>query len=369
MSDELTAVAGAGLGPLLALEMAELGLIAPRLIKTDAHASGRVGFSGGTEAMMRANLLLRTADRVLMKLGSFRAEDFAALEKGAARLPWAKHVAAGRPLNVHARSRGSKLYHEGGIAERVARAAERRASKDEGAAAVFVDIKEDVATVEVDTSGEPLHRRGWRLATAKAPLKETLAAALLVASRWDGRSTLLDPFCGSGTIAIEAALLAMRFPAGAARRFAFMEWPGFDAGLWERVKAGARGTPVTPFPKILASDRDAGAIEAARANAQRAGVGDRIEFSVKALSDVRAPSGPGHLITNPPYGVRVSEGKDLRALYASLGNVARGLGPEWTTTMLSADPALARATGLPFDAGLPTLNGGLKVRILTARPR
>lgn len=367
--DELTAVGAPGLESLLALELTELGLLKPRLFKADPSAGGRVAFDGGAEAMMRANLLLRTADRVLVRLGSFRAEDFSALERGAKSLPWARHLAPGRPLAVRARSRGSKLYHEGAIAERVARAAGARASRDQDAAAAFVDIKEDVATIDVDSSGAPLHRRGWRLATAKAPLKETLAAALLVASRWDGRATVLDPFCGSGTIAVEAALAAMRFASGGARRFAFMDWPGFDAGAWTRVKAAARATPVTPFPRILASDRDAGAVEAARANAERAGVADRVEFSVKALSDADAPAGPGVLVTNPPYGVRVSEGKDLRALYARLGDVARRLGPEWTTTMLSADAALARATGLPFDAGLSTLNGGLKVRIVSARPR
>ncbi|MDE2490123.1 MAG: class I SAM-dependent RNA methyltransferase, partial [Elusimicrobia bacterium] len=124
-----------------------------------------------------------------------------------------------------------------------------------------------------------------------------------------------------------------------------------------------------PFPRILASDRDEGAVAAARANAERAGVAERIEFSRRALSDAAAPPGPGWLVTNPPYGVRVSEGKDLRGLFARLGDVARGLGADWTVTMLSASPALARATGLDFDAGLPTLNGGLKVRLVSSRPR
>ncbi len=370
--DELTAVGAPGLEPLLALELTDLGLRKPKVFLANAGAAGRVAFDGGAEEMMRANLLLRGADRVLVRLGSFGAADFAELERGAARLAWEKFLVPGRPVNVRGRSARSKLYHAGGIEERVAKAAGRRvprvaAGRGDDAQGVFVAVEDDRVSIDIDSSGEPLSRRGYRLATAKAPLRETLAAALLIASRWDTRATLLDPMCGSGTIAIEGALMAMRFAPGGARAFAFMDWPGFDEGTWRRVKAGARGTPVTPFPKILASDRDAGAVEAARGNAQRAGVLDRIEFSARAVSSVIVPPGPGWLVTNPPYGVRVSEGKDLRDLYAQLGKVARNLGRDWTTTLVTSQPALARATGLSFDAGLPTLNGGLAVRFYSAR--
>jgi putative N6-adenine-specific DNA methylase len=370
--NELTAVGAPGLESLLALELTELGLRKPKLFLANSNAAGRMAFDGGMEEMMRANLLLRSADRVLVRLGSFSAADFGELERGAAKLPWEKYLVPGRTVSVKASSRKSKLYHEGGIEERVAKGAGQKvprvaAGRGDDAQSVVVTVENDVVTVDMDSSGEPLSRRGYRLAQGKAPMKETLAAALLIASRWDTRATLLDPLCGSGTIAIEGALMAMRFAPGGARKFAFEEWPGFDADAWRRVKAGARGTPVTPFPKILASDRDAGAIEAARANAERAGVLDRIEFSVKAVSSVTVPPGPGWLVTNPPYGVRVSEGKDLRDLYAQFGKVARNLGRDWTTTIVTSEPVLARATGLSFDEGLPTMNGGLDVRLYSAR--
>ncbi len=370
--EELTAVGAPGLESLLALELTELGLRKPKLFLAAADAAGRVAFDGGREEMMRANLLLRGADRVLARLGTFGAADFGELERGVARLPWEKYLAPGRPVNVRAHSRKSKLYHEGGIEERVAKGVGARLKKKcslerTDAAQLVVSIENDLVAVELDSSGAPLSRRGYRLETAKAPLKETLAAALLIASRWDVRSTLLDPMCGSGTVAIEAALMALRAPPGGARRFAFMDWPGFDEGQWRRARTDAQAAPAAPFPKIIASDRDAGAVEAARANAGRAGVLERIEFSVRAVSAVAAPPGPGWLVTNPPYGVRIGEGKDLRDLYARLGKIARNLGRDWSTTILTSEPALARATGLAFDAGLPTLNGGLSVRLYTSR--
>jgi putative N6-adenine-specific DNA methylase len=369
---ELCAAGAPGLESVLALELTRLGLRPPRLSVADPAAGGRVEFEGDARALARACLFLRTADRVLVRAGGFNASDFASLRRGAARLPWERFLAPGRPVRVKADCRRSKLYHEGAVAERLAEGIGDRLgrpcalSKDERAPLVLVRAAGDAFVVEIDAAGEPLSRRGYRLASGKAPLKETLAAALVLASGWDRRGTLLDPFCGSGTIAIEAALMAAG--TAASRRFACEDWPGADASAFARERASA-AAPSSPFPGILASDRDAGAVRAARANAERAGVADRIEFSVRAVSDAAAPPGPGWLVTNPPYGVRVSEGKDLRALYARLGSVARGLGPDWTVALLSANPALSRATGLSFDPGLPTLNGGLKVRVVVARPR
>lgn len=373
--DTLIAAGAPGLESALTAELTDLGFLKPRLFTAAADAGGRVEFPGGPAELMRANLLLRTADRVWMRLGRFTAKDMAELERGASLLPWERYLKAGRALSVKARCRRSKLFHEGQVADGVGKAvgvrlkAKLPAGAGDDAQGVSVTVQDDIVTVDLDSSGAPLSRRGWRQATAKAPLKETLAASLLWASGWAGRGTLLDPFCGSGTIVIEAALAALRQAPGLGREFAFMRWPGYDEGAWRRVAAGARSTPLTPLPRLVASDRDAGAVEAAKANAERAGVADMIEFSVRALSDAPSLPGPGWLVTNPPYGVRVSEGKDLRALYSSLGNVARGLGADWTVTMLCADQNLARATGLPFDAGLSTLNGGLSVRVMTARPR
>ncbi|MDE2489840.1 MAG: class I SAM-dependent RNA methyltransferase, partial [Elusimicrobia bacterium] len=272
---ELIAAGAPGLEPLLARELVGLGLRRPGFFLAEAGAGGRVAFEGDARALRRANLLLRTAERVFVRLGRFPAPDFAALRRGAAGLPWERFLAPGRPVRVRADSRRSKLYHEGAVAERLAEGIADRLGRPSplarGAEAqgVLVRLEDDAASIELDSSGEGLDRRGWRLASAKAPLKETLAAALVLASGWDRRATLLDPFCGSGTIAIEAALWAAGLPPARERRYAFMDWPGFDAASWERERRDARGAPAAPFPRILASDRDEGAVAAARANAAR----------------------------------------------------------------------------------------------------
>lgn len=366
--DSLFAACAPGLETLLTAELMELGLLKTRLILGAPADAGGVAFEGDDAALYRANLRLRLAERVLVRHEPFPAPDFAALVKGTARVPWTRYLAPGRPIAVRVETSGSKLYHEKAVAERVAEGAGAPLvayAEDASAQLVYVRIGKDVCTVSVDASGAPLHRRGWRYATGKAPLRETLAAALLRASAWDRTSPLLDPFCGSGTIAIEAALWARGVPAGGKRRLAFMEWPSFDAKAWEKETAADSSAPAAPH--ILASDRDAGAIEAAKANAARAGVAEAVDFSVKAVSAVEPPPGRGWVVTNPPYGVRVSEGKDLRDLYASLGKVLKAKARGWDVSLLTSEDVLARAAGLNLEPGLSTLNGGLSVRVHSRR--
>jgi putative N6-adenine-specific DNA methylase len=268
------------------------------------------------------------------------------------------------------------LYHETAVAERVAGAIGDRLGKpspvhkyqeDSGTdlpQLIVIRLVDNLCTISIDSSGALLHRRGYRLATAKAPLRETLASAMVMASGWDKISPLLDPFCGSGTIPIEAALLARRVPAGYRRRFAFMDWPHFDSKFWDKLLADAGKAIVSDIPEIIGSDRDTGAIRAAQANAERAGVAGRIEFSARAISAIDPPSGPGWIITNPPYGVRVSKMNDLRNLYAQFGKVMRAKCPGWQVTMICDRVQFIRSTGLAFDKGIPTMNGGLKVRLI-----
>ena len=232
---------------------------------------------------------------------------------------------------------------------------------------IVVRLVDNVCTISVDSSGALLHRRGYRLDTAKAPLRETLASGMLLASQWDGSSPMIDPFCGSGTIAIEAALMARHLPPGRQRRFAFMEWPGFDPGTWERMLAESVPPGVIALPKLIASDRDAGAIRAARANAQRAGVAESIEFSTRSISAIEPPPGPGWVVTNPPYGVRTGSQRDLRNLYAQFGKVLRATCPRWQITMLCSSPILLSVTGLKFDEERTVDNGGLKVKLVKGR--
>ncbi|MDX6768843.1 MAG: class I SAM-dependent RNA methyltransferase [Elusimicrobiota bacterium] len=369
---KLFAVCAPGLETLLAGELVELGLLKPRLFLGPPAEPGGVAFEGGHDALLAANRGLRLAERVLARLEPFAAPDAVALESGTAAAPWEEYLRPGRPLVLRAECRASRLSREKGVAETVAAgigarlgAAPRLVTADEepGAPIVYASVVRDSCRLSVDTSGEPLHRRGWRLETAKAPLRETLAAGLVRASGWDRVSPFLDPFCGSGTVAIEAALLARGVPPGGRRRFAFQDWPSYkDDGVGTETERAAASPP-----RVLASDRDAGAVAAAKANAERAGVAGDIEFSVRAVSAIEPPRGPGWVVTNPPYGVRVSEGKDLRDLYAGLGKVLRSKCGGWRVSLLTSDGRLARNAGLSLEPGLSTLNGGLSVTVWSGR--
>lgn len=344
--------------------------------------AGGVEFTGNIEMIYRANLYLRTASRVLVRLGDFYAAAFSELRKKASRLSWESFLKPGQAMQVRVTCHKSRLYHSDAVAERIAGAVGDRLGKaplllkpeghqDEGenipAQLVVVRLIHDQCTISIDSSGELLHRRGYRLATAKAPLRETLAAGMLLASGWDGRAPLLDPFCGSGTIAVEAALLARGVAPGHRRRFAFMEWPGFNRQTWNRLleeneQQVQERMRLANQPWIAASDRDAGAIELARANAQRAGVEDAIEFSCRAVSAIE-PQGVGWVVTNPPYGLRVSANKDLRNLYAQLGKVLKAKCPGWRLVILCSEMQLLGQIGLPLDTSLALVNGGVPVRL------
>lgn len=370
-----------GLERVVAHEMAALGLGAA------VTTSGGVEFEADPEDLWRANLELRSASRVLLRLASFRATTFDELRRRAAQLPWERFIAPGEALRLRVTCRASRLYHSGAVAERVAAAAAERlgfapaaatpeaedpdeaAPDAEGLRAqlVLVRLDHDRCIVSADSSGALLHRRGYRKATGKAPLRETLAAALLLASGWDARTPLLDPFCGAGTIAIEAALLARERAPGRARRFAFMAWRDFDAAGFARIlaEADARAAAAPPPPPILASDRDPGALAAARANAERAGVARDIWFSQRTVSDASPPAGPGVVVTNPPHGVRLSRGEDLRNLYAKLGRVLRARCPGWHVALLSPQARLWNEAGLGLEPQLRVRHGGLSLALVT----
>jgi putative N6-adenine-specific DNA methylase len=224
----------------------------------------------------------------------------------------------------------------------------------------------DLCTVSADSSGALLHRRGYRQATAKAPLRETIAAAMLAASEWDESSPLVDPLCGSGTIPIEGALRARQIAPGAQRQFAMERWPTVSSTLGKRVRAelGERAQPRTEAI-IVGSDRDAGAITAAMSNAERAEVSTDITFAVRSLSAATFPaSARGWIVTNPPYGIRVGEEDRVRDLWAQLGNVLRERVPGWRLALLSPDVALERQLRIPLRAVATTSNGGIPVRLM-----
>ncbi|HLS48306.1 MAG TPA: hypothetical protein VK012_07280 [Gemmatimonadales bacterium] len=370
---ECYAVTHPGLESLTAAELLALGVVGE-------VGPGGVSFPADLGLLCAANLHLRTASRVLVRVGSFAARTFPELERHAGRLPWDLYLGRGAAVAFRVTSRKSRLYHQNAIAERlltaarnavgeVAAAKAAESDADSADAQLFVvRVVRDQVVVSADSSGALLHRRGYRLASGKAPLRETLAAGMLLALGWDGSVPLIDPFCGSGTIPIEGALLARRIPPGISRQFQFEGWTGFDAEILEGVRAAARAQ-VLPGPprEIVGADRDAGAIESAGANAERAAVGADVEFRRAALSALEPPAGPGLLLTNPPYGVRVGERLRLRDLYAQLGNIARRQLEGWEIALLTSRAGLERQAAVPFRTIFETSNGGLPVRLVAAR--
>jgi putative N6-adenine-specific DNA methylase len=371
----LFAITAPGLEAVCADELRRLALA------STGEEPGGVAFTADFEGLYRANLSLRTSSRVLVRVAEFTARTFFDLERLARNVPWERYLARGRPVRFRVTCRKSKLYHSDAVAERLASAAALKTGaavgsgdaddEDDTRQLFVVRVLHDRVTISADSSGALLHLRGYRQAIAKAPLRETLAAAMLLASGWHSETPLLDPLCGAGTIPIEGALLARRIAPGlaSARRFAFMDWPDFDRRVWERVRERALDAvlPAAAAP-ILGSDRDAGAIVAAIANAERAGVAGDIAFSERAVSAIEPPTDPGWVVTNPPYGIRLGEGaRGVRDLYAQLGNVVRRRCPGWTVALLSPDRQLDQQLGIPMEDLLRTTNGGISVRLVAGR--
>ncbi len=373
------AAAAPGLEPLVLRELQSLGVAGARL------EAGGVAFGGGNIALYRANLWLRVASRVVVRVSSFHADSFRELERHARLVPWEEFLAPGQSVRFRVTCRKSRLYHSDAVAERMAAAVAHRLrsavprladgdagedDSDEGESAAddaqlfTVRIAHDHCVVSADSSGSLLHRRGYRQALAKAPLRETLAAAALAGSGWAPGAALMDPMCGSGTIAIEAAMMARRIAPGLGRSFAFMRWPSFDEPRWTRMLDDAAAqVQASAGAPIVASDRDAGAMEAAKANAARAGVADDITFLERPISAIEPPAELGWVVTNPPYGVRVGERDGLRNLYAGFGRVLRERFPAWTLAVLSADRVLEGQIGVPFTEAFQSTNGGIPVRL------
>lgn len=354
-----------------------------RALGLSAHAEeGGFAWTGDVRSVLVANIGLRIASRVLVRVAEFEARSFIELERWGRRIPWALTVVPNARVRFRVTCRKSRLYHSDAVAQRLGDAVSRaiagvRTEADSAGDDELLERDESVlfvvrffrdrCTVSADTSGALLHRRGYRQATAKAPLRETLAAALLAASEWDGVAPLVDPMCGSGTIPIEAALAARRLPPGARRAFAVERWPGISAELVRAVRSELGASSLAAAPgAIVGSDRDAGAIESARENAERATVAADVELAAHTVSAMRVPEGEhGWIVSNPPYGVRVGDSGRVRDLWAQLGNVLRRRAPGWRVTLLSPDVALERQLQIPMRVVARTTNGGIPVRIVS----
>jgi putative N6-adenine-specific DNA methylase len=375
------AVTAPGLEELAADEIGLLGITSTTIEK------GGVAFDADAAVVARALINVRTIGRILVRVAQFRAVTFAELERNAQRVRWTDWIADGGGVRLRVTCRKSRLYHSDAVAERIAREILDAVPHTSIAAlgppqddtdggiteadvqGVVVRILENECTISFDASGAPLHMRGYRLATAKAPLRETLAAAMLVGAGYDGATPVCDPMCGSGTIPIEAAFIARGIAPGIQRTFAMERWPNVRRSVWDSARAEARAR-VLPHAgvAIMGSDRDQGAVQAAGANAARAGVDADIRFRVDAISAIAPTDGPGLLVVNPPYGHRVGDASTLRDLYARLGQVARTRFAGWRFALLSGDRtqghALERQLGIGLGARWRSVNGGIPVRLL-----
>jgi len=348
-----------------------------RFAKVERQVGG-VRFEGTRQDAWRANLWLRSAVRVLERVVRFEARDDTELYARASDVDWSRALTASGRLWVDAQTRESELDHSRFIEQRVKdaivdqlRAADGSrpaVDRDDPDLRVHVHVFRNRVTLSLDTSGASLHKRGWRRFQGRAPLAENLAAALVLASGWNQRAPLVDPFCGSGTILIEAALLAGNAPPGGLRSFGFERWPGHDhAGfdaLRQEALAGVR------YPKKLrlyGADRHAEIIVGARQNVEAAGLGDVIQLDVCSAADFPFKSGwNAWIVSNLPYGERVSAGQDVAALYREFGRRLRESCAGYNVTLLSGSDVLSRALELENAERVSVLNGGLECERLTA---
>jgi len=332
---------------------------------------GGATIEGDVGTVARLNLHLACASSVLVTLGAFRATALGELERKAAQLDWSPFLRPGQAVSFRVTTRKSRLYHTGAVAERLTRAAGGVAAEveapgeEQDAQRFVVRIVRDSVTIRADSTGEHLHRRGYRLQTGRAPLRETLAAGVLRLAAWDPHTPLVDPMCGSGTFVIEAALRACRRAPGDHRSFSFQRWPGYDPEAWMRLRAEAlRSIRPAPSP-LVGSDRDAGAIAASNENAERAGIAGSVAFLERSISEATAPSSDTHglLVSNPPWGRRVGNAGALRDLYARLGQVARRHFAGWALAVVSPEPSLVRQLDRRAESITSIPTGGVSVGI------
>ena len=367
-----------GLETLLRAEVESLGL-AQGPIRQEL---GQLRFDTDRLGLHRALIQLGLASSLELSLAHIKALSFGELVNKVRRLPWTDWLIPGQAFDVRARARKSKLYHSGGIEERVAQGmlavlGEPAELPDEdemaGLPRVQVRFAHDVAELSLDLAGRPLHQRGYRLDPGQAPLREDLARALILCSGWDREATLLDPFCGSGTILIEAALLARNQAPGLSRPHALERTALYDPDLSSALRLQAKAEArETLSAALLGSDRDERALAACRANAERAGVLEDLTLHQAPLAEAPILGHPeeapaeGYLVSNPPLGQRLG-GKKLAHLYQNLGTRCSALPTGWHLALTSSDSRLTRKVGIPLEARARVSHGGLSVQYLCSK--
>lgn len=358
-----------GAEELAGAELAALGI-------SDAKpGKGGVAFSTDRAGLYRANLWLRTASRVLVQLALFPCASPSELYAGVHTIAWQELITPDMTLAVDCSLRDSTLTHSGFVAlktkdavvDRIRESCGSRPNVDTASPDVRINVHlhKNVCTISLDSSGDSLDRRGYRLERNEAPLRETLAAAVVALSGWDGSMPLADPMCGSGTIPVEAALLAAHIPPGLQRLFGFQRWLDFDSALWERLCAEAvAGIRKLPVGLITGYDLDSRALLLAGRNSANAGLDGQIHFFHAALQEFRPEGDKGVVIINPPYGKRLGEEDDLRELYCQIGDVMKKYCRGWTGYVLTGNLELAKYIGLKASRRFVLFNGAIECRLL-----
>lgn len=351
-----------GLEGLLADELRRLGL-------EDVRAeNGRVYAAGDERAVAKANLGLRMGERVLVEVGSFEATSFDKLFEQTKALPWERFIPKNAAFPVTGHSLNSKLFSVSDCQRIIKKAVVERLRtryrlswfpEDAETVQIRFSLMKDRVSLCLDTSGEGLHKRGYRPAHTAAPLRETLAAAMVDLARYRGKGDFVDPFCGSGTLPIEAALIALNRAPGLDRRFAAMDWTLWDGAIWRQAAEEARDREFRGSYSILGTDIDPKAVSIARANAERAGVADIVRFEVADARDFSRETERGVIVTNPPYGERLMEKEQAEALYRSFGAAYRGV-ENWQLYLLSSHTEFERCFGAQADKKRKLYNGMIK---------
>ncbi len=362
---ELIAPCHFGMEAVLKKEIIELGYDVSEV------ADGRITFLGDEEALCRANVFLRTAERVLIKIGRFTAETYESLFQGTKALPWEEYIPRdGRFWITKAASVKSKLFSPSDIQRIMKKAMVERMKEHYGlerfpedgeSFPVRVFLLKDEVTVGLDTTGESLHKRGYRKLTAKAPIAENLAAAMILLTPWHRDRILVDPFCGSGTIPIEAAMMAANMAPGMKRSFTAQNWPHVvGRNVWQDTLEEARElVDLSVETDIQGYDMDDAMVSIARENAKLAGVEKLIHFQRREAAQLSHPKKYGFIITNPPYGERLEEKEALPALYQTIGRRFRGL-DDWSLYLITSYEQAERDIGRKADKNRKIYNGMMK---------
>ena len=362
---ELIAPCHFGLEAVLKKEILDLGY------EISQVEDGKVTFLGDAEAICRANIFLRTTERILLKVGSFKAVTFEELFQGTKALPWEKYIPQdGRFWVKKANSIKSKLFSPSDIQSIMKKAMVERMKQGYGVSVipetgadypVRVSLYKDIVTVALDTTGESLHKRGYRKLTSKAPIEETLAAALIMLTPWNKDRILVDPFCGSGTFPIEAAMMAANMAPGMNRSFLSEDWKQIiPRKCWyEAMDEAQELVDDTVSVDIQGYDLDPEVIKAARANAELAGVAHMIHFQQRPVAELSHPKKYGFLITNPPYGERIEDKKNLPALYTQIGERFKAL-DSWSAFIITSYEDVEKYMGRKADKNRKIYNGMMK---------